>query len=338
MKCPLQYKVHFLTTSEEVVLESNTRSRIHQEITDYDTVGPNRHWTVEQTEIVIQSLRNEASAKVVERNLRDANVFTEDNFPTPVELNTKIQHCRKIIRKTVQIFDTHQLRQKIEEKLEIPFDNTDSYIAYHHVDDEQEENEPHFSIIWTSKKLLARISDELTQDDATYRLTWQGYPFFVSGRSTPTGKFFPSHVLLASHEDTRAWETSYKFVKKIAIPKYRMGDGAQEITNAGEAVFGNDGVRLMCWPHTYRNLVKRMAAIRNCNKKLQHQLMKDIQDLQWSCHSEKTFVVVFELLERKYLVGDFSPPEKLLLSNFFEYFRAQWGPGSHVCRYCGKCL
>ena len=113
----------------------------------------------------------------------------------------------------MQIFDMHQLRQKIEEKLEIPFDNTDSYIAYHHVDDEQEENEPHFSIIWTSKKLLARISDELTQDDATYRLTWQGYPFFVLGRSTPTGKFFPSHVLLASHEDTRAWETSYHFVK-----------------------------------------------------------------------------------------------------------------------------
>ena len=110
--------------------------------------------------------------------------------------------------------------------------------------------EPHFSIIWTSKKLTAHISDDFIQDDATYRLTWQGYPFFVSGRSTPTGKFFATHVSLSSHEDTRAWKSSYKFVEKIATPKYSMGDGAQEITNAGEEVFGDEGTRLMCWPHS----------------------------------------------------------------------------------------
>ena len=169
VKCPLQYKVHFLTTSEEVVLQSNTRTHIHQEITDYDTIGPNRHWTAEQTEIVMKTLKNDGSNKTVERNLREENVFTEENFPSKVQLNTKIQHCRSIIRKNIQIFDTHQLRQKIELKLEVPHDDTDSYIAYHHVDDESEVEDPHFSIIWTSKKLIARISDEMTQDDATYR-------------------------------------------------------------------------------------------------------------------------------------------------------------------------
>ena len=169
VKCPLQYKVHFMTTSEEVMLQSNTRSRIHQEVTNYDTIGPNRHWTIEQTEIVMNTLRNDGSAKTIERNLRDANVFSEENFPTQVQLNTKIQHCRSIIRKTIQIFDTHQLRQKIEEKLGVPTDDTESYIAYNHVDDENEVEDPHFSIIWTSNKLIARISDDMTQDDATYR-------------------------------------------------------------------------------------------------------------------------------------------------------------------------
>jgi hypothetical protein len=169
VKCPLQYKVHFMTTSEEVMLQSNTRSHIHQEVTNYDTIGPNRHWTIEQTEIVMNTLRNDGSAKTIERNLRDANVFSEENFPTRVQLNTKIQHCRSIIRKTIQIFDTHQLRQKIEEKLGVPTDDTESYIAYNHVDDENEVEDPHFSIIWTSNKLIARISDDMTQDDATYR-------------------------------------------------------------------------------------------------------------------------------------------------------------------------
>ena len=169
VKCPLQYKVHFMTTSEEVMLQSNTRSHIHQEVTNYDTIGPNRLWTIEQTEIVMNTLRNDGSAKTIERNLRDANVFSEENFPTRVQLNTKIQHCRSIIRKTIQIFDTHQLRQKIEEKLGVPTDDTESYIAYNHVDDENEVEDPHFSIIWTSNKLIARISDDMTQDDATYR-------------------------------------------------------------------------------------------------------------------------------------------------------------------------
>ena len=76
-----------------------------------------------------------------------------------------------------------------------------------------------------------------------------------------------------------------------------MGDGAREISNAGEAVFGQDVTRLMCWPHTYQNLVNKMAALRNHNQKLQQQLLQDIQNLQCSCHSEKTFIVVFDLLE-----------------------------------------
>ena len=81
-----------------------------------------------------------------------------------------------------------------------------------------------------------------------------------------------------------------------------MGDGAKEITKAGEEVFDMVGTRLMCCPHTYRNLVTRMSALRRETKTLCQELMSDIQDLQWSCHSEKTFVVVFHLLEKKYTV------------------------------------
>ena len=109
-----------------------------------------------------------------------------------------------------------------------------------------------------------------------------------------------------------------------------MGDGAREITKAGEEVFGSDGVRLMCWPHTYRNIVSRMAALRNTNRKLQQELLDDIQNMQWSVHSEETFLVVFDLLEAKYVQGNHPAGELALLQDFFEYFRIQWGPESHV--------
>ena len=59
-----------------------------------------------------------------------------------------------------------------------------------------------------------------------------------------------------------------------------------------------------------------------------------LQDLQWSCHSEKTFVVVFHLLEKKYIVErKNSVKEAEALVNFFDYFREQWGPGSPVFRW-----
>ena len=112
-----------------------------------------------------------------------------------------------------------------------------------------------------------------------------------------------------------------------------MGDGAREITRAGEEVFGKEGVRLMCWPHTYRNLVNRMSALRNANKRLQQEVLSYIQNMQWSVHSEKTFVVVFDLLEDKYTKGNFPASELTLLRDFFSYFRTQWGPESHVSKW-----
>ena len=70
----------------------------------------------------------------------------------------------------------------------------------------------------------------------------------MSGQSAPIGQFFPTHVSVSSREDTSAWMFSYNFVKNVAwkSPRYRMGDGAKEITEAGTEVFGDHGDRLRC--------------------------------------------------------------------------------------------
>ena len=113
-----------------------------------------------------------------------------------------------------------------------------------------------------------------------------------------------------------------------------MGDGAKEITKAGEEIFGSDGVRLMCWPHTHRNIVPRMSGIRKLNKNLCQDLLNDVKMLQWSCHSQNTFEIVFDLLENKYLTEKRTTrTEAEALSEFFTYFREQWGPGSPVSRW-----
>ena len=58
--------------------------------------------------------------------------------------------------------------------LDIPEDDNTAYIAAYEVIDDDETKEPRFTVIWTSRRMLARTSNNMTQDDATYRLTWQG--------------------------------------------------------------------------------------------------------------------------------------------------------------------
>ena len=106
--------------------------------------------------------------------MENSNLFCDGRIPTSLQLNNKIRHVRKLVHGTQQIFDTHELREKVKEKLNIPEDEITSYIAYYSIDDENEDEDPRFTLIWTSKKLLRRMSDEFTQDDATYRLLWQG--------------------------------------------------------------------------------------------------------------------------------------------------------------------
>ena len=155
----------------------------------------------------------------------------------------------------------------------------------------------------------------------------------MSGTSTPTGKFFATHCMLASHEDTKAWAESYRFLKNMdIIPKYRMGDGAQEITNAGLEIFGDAGTRLMCWPHVYRNLTKRLSQLKKLNQTLADTVLEDIEFLQWSALNE-TFSILFDLLEKKFINDEaYSKAEHDELCSFFKYFRTQWGPGSHAYR------
>ena len=140
--------------------------------------------------------------------------------------------------------------------------------------------------------------------------------------------------MLASHEDTASWAESYRFIKNLdKCPKFRMGDGAKEITNAGVEVFSEDGIRLMCWPHVYRNLGPKLSQLRKINKSLAESVLEDIEFLQWAAVKE-SFEYLFKLLEKKYVEDStLTDKERDECCMFFDYFREQWGPNSHVHRW-----
>ena len=97
---------------------------------------------------------------------------------------------------------------------------------------------------------LLKSSDQL-HVDATNRLVWQGYPILVCGVSSPTGKFFGTMSVLSSHEDTSSWSQLYSFIHGLENHfRFRMGDGAKEITKAGIKVYF---IWLYFYIHIYKN-------------------------------------------------------------------------------------
>jgi hypothetical protein len=60
-----------------------------------------------------------------------------------------------------------------------------------------------------------------------------GFPVFVLGTSSPTGRFFATCVVLASHEDKQGWASIYRYVSSL---DNHLADGAKAITKAIDEV------------------------------------------------------------------------------------------------------
>ena len=83
-----------------------------------------------------------------------------------------------------KISNTHDLRQRVAANLEVPEDELEGFVVDHEIDDEKEEEDPRFTIIFSTRKNLSKLrSDRVFQSDATYRLNWNGFPVFVGGKS-----------------------------------------------------------------------------------------------------------------------------------------------------------
>ena len=102
--CPLKYKVNFLSHSDSVMVESNAvhPRHINEEDSEYVLSSVMFRWSVEQTNTIVQGVRNEAKPKVIRRNMEDANLFSDGRIPTSLQLNNKIRHVRKLLHGPVK--------------------------------------------------------------------------------------------------------------------------------------------------------------------------------------------------------------------------------------------
>ena len=98
-------------------------------------------------------------------------------------------------------------------------------------------------------------------------------------------------------------------------------------------VFGEEGVRLMCWAHVFRNIRPKLAAIRKANPALGASMLADVESIQWMAQSEAEFNLVCQQYKEHYEQQQLSEEERKLVTDFMTYFLAQWGPGSHAAQW-----
>ena len=328
-KCNYQIKVVFPCKDLDVIVEDCDS---HEHILKDDYVESNQvyRWGSSATEIIVLGIKSGASPKVILRNMRENGCFQTVPEPTSQQLYNKIANMKKVL-KSETVENTHDLREKIKEFLEVPDNDIEGYVPYENIQDEKEDEETRFTVIFATKRTLSFLKKSSCLNvDATYRLNWHGYPVVVVGCTSPSGKFFASFTALTSHEDSNTWEEIYAFVHSLGVhPKFRMADGAQAITKAGSKVFSScpecqNSDRLMCWSHTIRAVQAKIKAIEKLDKNIAKQILNDLENVQYSVNDD-TFEPMIAKLESKYCKNNsYEARTKSAMDSFFSYFRSVW--------------
>ena len=124
--------------------------------------------------VVYYFYMNHAKPNVIQINVKHANVFGRD-MPTKVQLYNKIAATKLTVFPSSSIRNTHELRLKLAEFLEGPASELEAVVPYHDIEDVDDNKEPCFNIIFTTRKNLSKLkSNKVLQTDANYRLNWMG--------------------------------------------------------------------------------------------------------------------------------------------------------------------
>ena len=138
-----------------------TSDHIHDVDPDYTPDNTNMiRWPAAVTAIIMTGVRNEARPKDNLRNLRDSNVFDGMAEPSMIQFYNKITNVKNVMDKSRDILTTHDFLQKVADHLETPESEIEAFIPFYEVLDEEDNEDPRFTVIMTSKKLLARISSD----------------------------------------------------------------------------------------------------------------------------------------------------------------------------------
>ncbi|XP_043197811.1 uncharacterized protein LOC122368178 isoform X2 [Amphibalanus amphitrite] len=210
----------------------------------------------------------------------------------------------------------HDISEWCEQRSAPPSDEHEVYVVKHLVDAALGR-----VCVVMSTKALQRVATgaKVVHTDATYKLTWQGFPAIVASVSDADRHVTPVAFAVSSGETKDDYEMVLRAMKQAieAVsgepfePRVIVADAAEAITLAVEAVFPR-ALRRVCWFHVRKNVesyLRRQSAMKKA-------CLEDISVLQLA-QSEEEFsrasVAMLAKWERQW-------PE----SDFRKHFQKQW--------------
>lgn len=138
-----------------------------------------------------------------------------------------------------------------------------------------------FGIFWSSKRLLSLMDESQSINiDATYKLTYLGFPVFITGTTDQMKRFHPFGIALLTNEDTESFAFVFQSLLKANVnykPTILIADCAAAITRAFQLTFPHEFVRLHCWYHVKRNLDSKLKSL---SKDKYNKVQTDLYQLQ----------------------------------------------------------
>lgn len=290
-ECPARLHLLYHSDSQAVSL-FETKSEHYNHVSD-----PTRGLSIQMKSFVKEKFEEGIRKPKGLLNLIRGKGMVE---PSTTKLKSYLQQLRyeKFGAPTVS---ASEVKAWCEERKEIPADDDTAFVLQYYVEAQSRNvDEQYLRIILTTKRLLSLMrTSEMVQIDATYKLTWQGYPVMVVGTSDRNQVFHPFALAVCSAETAEDYAFIFDALHKYDLegrPTILLADTSEAITLGYQKVFGVPRIRLMCFFHVLHNLEKYLKVLKARDCVL---IKNDIHELQ-TCASESSFKVASGLFFKKW--------------------------------------
>ncbi|CAF0858135.1 unnamed protein product, partial [Brachionus calyciflorus] len=236
---------------------------------------------------------------------------------------TTLNNILKSIRKTKKVSNQptlNDLKNWCEKYNDIPGDEDTVFVAEFEC-----QAFPHqqFRVLLTTRRLLKNALDaKYILSDATYKLTYGGFPALTGGTTDKNKNFHPFGLALCSTENNLDFAFFFRTIKSVCFrvyghtitPTILVADSADAITIGFKKVF-EMSKRVNCWAHVIRNIDKRLLVFVDTIKK---SIRDDICNIQ-KIFREDLFLHATELFKKKW-----EEKKNSSINEFVEYFLLQW--------------
>lgn len=290
---------------------NTTEASVQSNECDHDHSAKQMNGIPPDCKEAILELWNQGTRKP--KSILDALRKKEILCPTVIQLNNYLVRVRR--GEGPPILSLGQLESFVTQSSTVPpIDDLDKPFVVNYNFDYDQKN---FGVFWSSHRLLSLMDKTSSINiDATYKLTFLGFPVIITGTTDKARHFHPFGIALLSNENTEAFSFVFNSLIKTKAsykPTVLIADCAPSITNAFETTFGKNYTRVFCWYHVKRNLDNKLKSV---PKEKYNQVQSDLYQLQ-CCLSLDQFKVAFECFFNKW-----SRDENL--TSFLQYFKTEY--------------